>query len=158
MTYGQPNQMLSNMGGTRFQDVSGQLGPGLEPALVSRAAAVADYDNDGDLDVLVTNVADSPSLLRNDGGNRHHWLLLSLLGGRHPDGLGTRVIVTSGGTRQVRERQSAGSYLSSHDPRLHFGLGDATRADVEIHWPDGVVQLLTGVAADQILQVVEPSD
>ena len=86
------------------------------------------------------------------------WLLLSLAARRPPDALGTRVTLTAGGTRQLRERRSASSYLSSHDPRLHFGLGDATRADLEIQWPDGTIQFLADVAADQILRVVQPSE
>ena len=155
-TYRQPNQMLMNSGGGQFQDVSHELGPGFEPFLASRASAVADYDNDGDLDILVTNVSAPPTLLRNDGGNRNHWLMLSLRAHHHPDALDTRVTLTAAGVRQRRQRRSASSYLSSHDPRLHFGLGDATHADLEIQWPDGTVQLLTGIPADQILRVVQP--
>jgi len=158
-TYRQPNQMLMNSAGGQFQDVSHQLGPGLEPILASRAAAVADYDNDGDLDILVTNVAAPPTLLRNDGGNRNHWLMLSLVARHHPDALGTRVTLTAAGTNpQLRQRRSASSYLSTHDPRLHFGLGDATQADLKIQWPDGTIQTLTDIPADQILRVVQPSD
>ena len=149
--YPQPNQMLCNQRGTRFVDVSAKLGPALAAAAVSRGSATADYDNDGDLDLLVTNVAAAPNLLRNDGGNRQHWLTIQL------EALGTRVAVTAGGQRQVGERQSGGSYLSSSDPRLHFGLGEATQATVEIHWPDGALQTMEAVAADQILHVVQPN-
>jgi hypothetical protein len=84
-------------------------------------------------------------------------LLLHLVGRVQRDALGARVTVTAGGRRQVKERQSGGSYLSTHDPRLHFGLGKATLADVEILWPDGQVQRLERVAADQILEVVQPA-
>ena len=117
--YPQPNQVLCNQRGTRFVDVSLKLGPALTAAAVSRASATADYDNDGDLDLLVTNVAAAPNLLRNDGGNRQHWLTIRL------EALGTRVAVTASGQRQVKEHQSGGSYLVSSDPRLHFGLGEA---------------------------------
>ena len=154
-SYPQPNQIFTNAGGRTFADRSASMGPSLAVADVSRATAVADYDNDGDLDLLVTNVAGRPNLLRNDGGNRSHWLLVELVGAIPPDALGARVTVAAGGVRQVRERQSAGSYLSANDPRLHFGLGSAARADVTIRWPDGSVQGLTGVAADQILRVVQ---
>jgi hypothetical protein len=71
--------------------------------------------------------------------------------------LGTRVTVITDNKRQVRERQSGGSYLSSHDPRLHFGLEAATRVDIEIRWPDGIVQRLDDIAADQILRIVQPA-
>jgi hypothetical protein len=109
------------------------------------------------VDLLVSAEADRAYLLRNEGGNRSgHWLLLHLVGRVQRDALGARVTVTAGGRRQVKERQSGGSYLSTHDPRLHFGLGEATVADVEIVWPDGQAQRLDMVAADQILEVVQP--
>lgn len=156
-TYYQSNQMFRNEDGTRFADISSELGADFTAANVGRATAVADYDNDGDQDLLVTTVANAPRLLRNDGSNHRHWLLVELVGARHPDALGARVTVITGDRRQVRERQSGGSYLASHDPRLHFGLDTATRADIEIRWPDGMRQRLDDIAADQILRVVQPS-
>ena len=156
-TYYQSNQMFRNEDGTRFADISSELGTDFTAANVGRATAVADYDNDGDPDLLVTTVANAPRLLRNDGSNHRHWLLVELVGARHPDALGARVTVITGDRRQVRERQSGGSYLASHDPRLHFGLDTATRADIEIRWPDGMRQRLDDIAADQILRVVQPS-
>ena len=149
--YPQPNQVLCNQQGARFVDVSARLGPALAVAAVSRASATADYDNDGDLDLLVTNVAAVPNLLRNDGGNRQHWLTIQLGNtAQH-----ARIVVTAGGQRQVKERQSGGSYLASSDPRLHFGLGEATQATVEIRWPDGTLQTMEGVAANQILHIIQ---
>ena len=149
--YPQPNQVLCNQRGTRFVDVSARLGSALAVAAVSRASATADYDNDGDLDLLVTNVAAVPNLLRNDGGNRQHWLTIQLGNtAQH-----ARVAVTAGGQRQVKERQSGGSYLASSDSRLHFGLGEATQATVEIRWPDGTLQTMEAVAADQILHIIQ---
>ena len=155
-TYQQPNQIFRNDAGRRFADVSATLGPDFQKVNAGRATAVADYDDDGDLDLLVTTVAARPRLLRNDGGNAHHWLQILLVGKIHPDALGTRVEVVANGIRQVQERQSGGSYLSSHDPRLHFGLGTATSVQVEIHWPDGTHQTLEKVAANQVLKVVQP--
>ena len=149
--YPQPNQMLCNQQGTRFVDVSARLGPALAMAAVSRASAKADYDNDGDLDLLVTNVAVAPNLLRNDGGNRQHWLTIQLENTAQP----ARVAVTAGGQRQAKEHQSGGSYLASSDPRLHFGLGEATQATVEIRWPDGTLQTMEAVAAGQILHLIQ---
>ena len=155
-TYRQTNQLFRNEDGQRFADVSASMGPAFAQANVGRGTAVADYDDDGDLDLLVTTVAAPPRLLRNDGDHRHHWLQIFLIGRTHPDALGARVVVTAGDVRQTQERQSGSSYLSSHDPRLHFGLGTATRARVEITWPSGQVQTLENVAADQVLRVEEP--
>ena len=155
-TYRQPNQMFRNDAGRRFADVSAALGADFQRANAGRATAVADYDDDGDLDLLVTVVAQQPRLLRNDGGNARHYLQILLVGKSHPDGLGTRVEVVADGMRQVQERQSGGSYLASHDPRLHFGLGAATSAQVGIRWPDGTHQTIEKVAANQVLRVVQP--
>ena len=155
-TYHQTNQMLRNENGQRFIDVSANLGPAFAQANVGRGTAVADYDDDGDLDLLVTTVADRPRLLRNEGGNHNHWLQILLVGRTHPDAIGARVVVVTGEIRQILERQSGGSYLSSHDPRLHFGLGQATKAQIEITWPSGQIQMLTDIAADQVLRIVEP--
>lgn len=156
LTYYQANQMLRNEQGARFVDVSTQLGPGFTTKNVGRGTAVADFDNDGDLDLLVNAVADPPRLLRNDGGNQQHWLIVELRGTEHRDALGTIVKVRFGTTTLTRERQSGGSYLSSHDPRLHFGLGAATNVDLEIRWPDGQTQQLIAVASDQILHLSQP--
>ncbi len=155
-TYRQPNQMFRNDAGRRFADISAALGADFQRANAGRAVAVADYDDDGDLDLLVTTVAARPRLLRNDGGNARHYLQILLVGKSHPDALGTRVEVIADGVRQVQERQSGGSYLASHDPRLHFGLGAAPSVQVEIHWPDGTHQILKKIAANQVLKVVQP--
>ena len=157
-TYQQPNQMFRNDAGRRFADVSATMGPDFQKANAGRATAVADYDDDGDLDLLVTTVAARPRLLRNDGGNAQPLATNHVSRKdpprrpRHAGGGGT-----VDGIRQVQERQSGGSYLSSHDPRLHFGLGTATSAQVEIHWPDGTHQIMEKVAANQVLKVVQPA-
>ena len=155
-TYHQTNQLFRNEDGQHFADVSASMGPAFAQANVGRGTTVADYDDDGDLDLLVTTVAAPPRLLRNDSDHRHHYLQIFLIGRTHPDALGTRVAVTADGVRQTQERQSGGSYLASHDPRLHFGLGTATRARVEITWPSGQVQTLENVTVDQVLRVEEP--
>ena len=155
-TYLQTNQLLRNDGGRRYADISAAMGPAFATANAGRATAVADYDDDGDLDLLITTVADRPRLLRNDGGNASNWLQVLLVGRTHPDALGAKVAVEASGMRQVLERQSGGSYLASHDPRLHFGLGHADSARVEIHWPDGARQQLDPVAANQLLKIVQP--
>ena len=155
LSYPQPNQVFRNLGGGGFSETSALIGPGLGVVAVSRAAAAGDCDNDGDQDLLVTNVSGRPTLLRNDGGNRNNWLLVELVGAGHRDALGARVTVTAGGMSMLRERQSGASYLSSHDPRLHFGLGRAERARVEIVWPGGRRQVIEEVPANRILRVLE---
>ena len=151
-TYAQADQFFAN-DGEAFHDVSANLGPDFVEQHVSRAAASADYDNDGDIDLLITSVAGPARLLRNDGGNANNWLTLNLVGKGHRDALGARVKVTADGRTQLREKQTGGSYLAAHDMRLHFGLGQAEQAEVEIFWADGQVQRLAGVAANQFLTV-----
>jgi hypothetical protein len=156
--YREPKTMYRNVRGS-FEDVTAKLGPAMLEPRVGRAAAFADFDNDGDIDVLVTNNGQAPQLLRNDGGNRKHWLQLRLVGVRsNRDGIGARVKVVAAGMTQVDQAKGGMSYQSAHDPRLHFGLGDAARADsVEVRWPSGVVDFFKDVAADRVLTVREGS-
>ena len=155
-THAEKKTVYRNQRGT-FQDVTAQLGPDLLIPRVSRAAAFADFDNDGDIDVLVTNNGQAPQLLRNDGGNRNHWLEVGLVGVRsNRDGIGARVKLTAGAMTQIDEAKGGMSYQSAHDPRLHFGLGDVTRADVvEVRWPSGIVDRLQNVAADRVVVLRE---
>lgn len=165
--YAEPNYLLENTGTgqstgqstSQFSDISGASGPGLEIIKVSRGVTVADYDDDGDLDLLVFNLNDIPSLLRNDGGNRRNWLKVKVVGTRsNRDGIGARVTVETGGIEQTMEVQGSGGYLSHSDIRRHFGLGSATLVDrVEVRWPSGTVQALYDVTANQMLTIVEPS-
>ncbi|NKB69361.1 MAG: hypothetical protein GKR89_20000 [Candidatus Latescibacteria bacterium] len=155
-TYAQADQLLRNDQRQGFTDITASLGPDLPRPHPSRGTAIADSDNDGDLDLLVTTVGGRPRLLRNDGGNQHHWLIVHLIGAAQKDALGTRVTLTTPDGSQTRQRQSGGSYLSSHDPRLHFGLGRAQSADLDIVWPDGQPQQLRQVTANQILHIQQP--
>ena len=118
----------------------------------------ADYDNDGDLDLLVTNLKGSPDLLRNEGG-QHTWLILKLIGTRsNRDAIGARVTVTAGNLTQIREVRSGSSYLSQNDMRLHFGLGEHRRIDsIELRWPSGLKEHLEGVEVNRSLTLVEGS-
>ena len=151
--YAEPNQLFANQGPAgayRFAEVA--AGDVSRPA-VSRGAAKGDYDNDGDVDVLVFNLDGPPQLLRNDGGSQRNWLSLRLGGG----GLGAKVAIASGGVEQTTEIVSGGSFLSHSDGRVHFGLGFNQAADwIEIRWPSGRVQRLEDVAANQFLTVEEP--
>jgi enediyne biosynthesis protein E4 len=156
--FAQPKLLLRNTG-QGFQDVTAQTGADLSIPKVSRGAAFGDFDNDGDIDVLVNNSGDRPQLLRNDGGNRNNWLTLLLRGTRsNRSGLGARIDVLSGGKWRVFQTLSGGSIMAANDPRVHIGLGEQTSAEeIVVHWPSGLVQRMKHVAARQILRIEESS-
>ena len=141
-----------------FRDLTDDCGPWFRQKSVSRGMAVADYDNDGDLDFFVLNLDRPSHLVRNDGGNRNHWLALNLVGTvGNRDAIGTQVVIRAGDMHRVEEKRSTSGYLSQSDPRLHFGLGDRDRVDeIEVRWPGGAVQKLVDVAADQFITLQEP--
>jgi len=146
------NLLLRNTGDGRWKNVSVEGGPALELSEVSRGAAFGDLDNDGDTDVLVTNNSGPARLLLNEVGNRRHWLGLSVVEGDPPRAaLGARVALTpAGGTPLRRRVRRDGSYCSAHDPRLLFGLGDASSASrVEVRWPDGTIETWSELPADR---------
>jgi enediyne biosynthesis protein E4 len=157
-SYRQRKQLFQNIDGRRFRDIAEQSGAGLVTPHSSRGAAFGDYDNDGDIDVLVVNMNEPPSLLRNDTTGGGHWITLRLMGAvstgldgtSNRDAIGARVRVSAGGRTQVGEVRSGGSYLSHNDTRVHFGLGSADRVTrVEIRWPSGRVETATGLAVDR---------
>ncbi len=155
-----PRVVYRNLGNGRFQDLSAEMGPGITERFASRGAAFGDYDNDGDVDVLVLNMNDLPSLLRNDGGNKKHWVKIKLLGTKcNRTAIGARVRVVTGSHSQISEVASGGSVMSQSDLRLHFGLGDAQFADlIEVKWPTTqAIERFTHVAADQIITIREGS-
>ena len=157
--YAEPKFMFRNTGGGIFENVSNLLGPDFQLPRVSRGAAIGDFDNDGDLDILVNNNGQAPQLLRNDGGNANHWLQILLIGTKsNRDGVGARVKVSAGDLVLVDQRKGGMSYQSAQDPRLHFGLGQHTKVDaIEIRWPSGMVTKLGNLKADQIIAVQEGS-
>jgi hypothetical protein len=118
---------------------------------------VGDYDNDGDLDVLVSNNGEPPLLLRNEGGNRNHWLGLQLVATKsNPAAVGAVITWQAGGVKRSRLKTAGGSYLASHDPRELLGLGAASKVDaIEIRWPSGIVDKLSNLPSRTYLQVVE---
>ena len=156
--YVQEDTLMRNRGDGTYQDVSAGSGPYFQQKYVGRGATWADYDNDGDLDLVVVNLNDYAKLLRNDGGNRNHWLAVEAklkfpTGAR--DAIGARVTVTTGSLRQSEDLAPMRGYLSQGDPRLYFGLGQAEHADaVEIRWPDGAVEKSEQVKANQWLKLV----
>jgi enediyne biosynthesis protein E4 len=157
-TFKNPRLVYRNLGGGRFKDVSSELGPGISERFSSRGAAFGDYDNDGDMDVLVLNMNDIPSLLRNDGGNAQNWIKIKLVGTKcNRTAIGARVRVTSGEHTQMDEVHSGGSVMSQSDLRLHFGLGKAQVVDVlEVKWPTTqAVERFTQIKANQILTIRE---
>ena len=155
--YAEPKLMFRNTGRGLFENVSDQLGADFLLPRVSRGAAVGDFDNDGDLDILVNNNGQAPQLLRNDGGNANHWLEILLIGTKsNRDGVGARVKVTAGDLVLYDQRKGGMSYQSAQDPRLHFGLGTRTKIDsIEINWPSGMLTKLANVKADQIIAIQE---
>ena len=205
VTYTQSDQFFLNNGDGTFTDVSLYSGSYFSTRKVGRGAAFGDYDNDGDIDILITNNGQSPVLLRNDGGNRQNWLKIQAIGTSPPallpsdlspdpsptrrgekvvrgvspfplrpldsrvaeeggwgvrssnrDGIGAQIKVVVGELAQIEEVRSGGSYLSDHDRRVHFGLGETTQVDrVEIRWPSQVIDKIENVPANHLLVVTE---
>jgi enediyne biosynthesis protein E4 len=155
--YAEPKLMFRNNGHGIFENVSDRLGPDFARPRVSRGAAICDFDNDGDLDILINNNGQPAQLLRNDGGNRNHWLEIFLMGTKsNRDGVGCCVKVTAGDLVLYDQRKGGMSYQSAQDPRLHFGLGRNSKVyEVEIRWPSGAVTKLANLNADQIVSVEE---
>ena len=155
--YEEPKLMFRNQGHGVFENVSPKLGADFLLPRVSRGAAVGDFDNDGDLDILVNNCGQAPQLLRNDGGNSNHWLEILLIGTKsNRDGVGARVKVSAGDLVLYDQRKGGMSYQSAQDPRLHFGLGQNSRIEaVEITWPSGIVTKRSNLKSDQIVAVKE---
>jgi hypothetical protein len=157
ITYRQPRILYRNLANGRFEDVSPTAGPAIRENHLGRGCAFGDFDNDGDVDVIVNNLDGPPTLLRNDGGNRNNWISIKCTGTRsNRSGIGTRVKVTSGGRTQMDEVMSGSSYYSHNDFRLHFGLGRATMAEsVELAWPSGLKETLRDLPANHFFVIQE---
>ena len=151
-----PRVVFRNLGDGRFEELMAEAGPGVEAAHVSRGCAFGDFDNDGDVDVVIVNLNEPPSLLRNDLSGDNHWIKVKLTGVKsNRSAIGARVIVRYGTKVQAQEVLAQSSYLSVNDSRLHFGLGSVSQVDIEIRWPLGLVEKLAGVAADQLVYITE---
>jgi hypothetical protein len=146
-----------NLGHGNFEEVSELCGPAVLEPRSSRGCAFGDFDNDGNLDVLIMNMGEPPSLLHNQNRSGNHWLTVKAVGTRsNRSAIGARVVVHAEGRRQIREVISGSSYLSQSDLRAHFGLGQARRVDqIEVHWPSGGVDRATNVDADQFVRIEE---
>ena len=149
--YAQPKQVFRNLDGRRFKNITDEIGGGLLIEKSSRGAAFGDYDNDGRIDMIVTNINDRPTLLHNEstGG---HWVSFRLVGTKsNRDAIGAKVFVTAGGRRHLLEVRSGASYQSHNDLRAHAGLGAAAVVErVEIRWPSGLVETANALAADRL--------
>jgi hypothetical protein len=159
-TFLEPRVVYRNLGNGKFQDVSKGMGPGITARHSSRGCAFGDYDNDGDIDVVVNNMNEVPSLLRNDGGNSNNWIKVKLIGTKcNRTAIGARLRVLTGKHAQMDEVHSGTSVMSQSDLRLHFGLGQAKKIDsLEVKWPTTQqVEVFTDLDPNQTLVIKEGS-
>jgi len=153
-----PRVVFRNLGNGKFEELFDLAGPAIGEVHSSRGCAFGDFDNDGDIDILILNLHEPPSLLRNDLGGNAHWLKVKLEGVKsNRSAIGGRVTAYFGGKKQAQEVLSQSSFYSVNDFRLHFGLGAATEADLDIRWPNGAVEKLRKVACDQLVTIREGS-
>lgn len=153
-----PRVIFRNLGSGRFEELIEEAGPAIAAPHCSRGCAFGDFDNDGDIDILIVNLNEPPSLLRNDLGGGHHWLKVKLTGVKsNRSAISARVTARYGDRIQTQEVLSQASFYSANDPRLHFGLGVAESADLEIRWPNGGKETILNVTADQLVFVREGS-
>jgi hypothetical protein len=156
--YKTPNVLFRNLGGGKFEELFEEAGPAMAELHSSRGAAFGDFDNDGDLDILIVNQNEPPSLLRNDVTGANHWLKVQLIGtASNRAAIGARVVASYEGLMQAQAVLSQSSYLSVNDRRLHFGIGASKSADLEIQWPNGGRESISNVAAGQLVVIREGS-
>jgi enediyne biosynthesis protein E4 len=153
-----PNSLFHNRGNLTFEDISTKAGADFMRPAAHRGAAFGDFENDGQIDIVVSTINGAPQLLMNRTTGSSHWLLLRLVGTRsNRDGLGTKIKIVTAKGAQYNHATTAVGYNSSSDKRVHFGLGDQTVVEtIELSWPSGTKQVLRKVKADQVLTVVEP--
>jgi hypothetical protein len=151
-----PRVLFRNRGDGTFVRMGDEAGPAINARHVSRGCAFGDFDNDGDIDMVIMNQHEPPSLLRNDCPKENHWLKVRLEGTKsNRSAIGARVLVHYGGKVQAQAVLSQSSYVSANDPRLHFGLGSETKADIEVVWPSGAQEKYPAQAANRLVTILE---
>ena len=156
--YKNPRILFRNRGDGTFARMEEETGSAINARHVSRGCAFGDFDNDGDIDIVIMNQNEPPSLLRNDAPKENHWLKVRLEGTKsNRSAIGALVLARYGGKLQAQGVLSQASYVSANDPRLHFGLGPETTADIEVHWPSGAVEKYPGLAANRLVTILEGS-
>ena len=150
--YKSPRLLFRNLGNGTFEEVGSAAGDGMTTPHASRGCAFGDFDNDGDMDVLIVNMNEPPCLLRNDVNPKQHWIKVKLEGVKsNRSAIGARVLLHYGGKTQAQAVVSQSSYESCNDSRLHFGLGSETSVSIDIHWPSGLHETYTGISVDQLV-------
>jgi hypothetical protein len=151
-----PRLIFRNQGNGTFVELGDEAGPAIASRHVSRGCAFGDFDNDGDLDILIMNRNEPPTLLRNDAPTGNHWIKVRLEGTKsNRSAIGSRVLARYGGKVQAQCLTSQSSFLSANDPRLHFGLGSVSKVSVEVHWPAGTTETFADLSADQLITIRE---
>ena len=156
-TYRQRMLLFHNQHDGTFAEVAADSGSSFMTPRVSRGVALGDIDNDGYIDVVINNLDGKPTILHNDGGSGNNWITIKTVGrGMNRDAIGAKVKVASGELVQWDEVHAGGSYLSSNDPRLHYGLGKHSKVDlIEVHWPDGKVEAVRNIEANKFVTIEE---
>jgi len=153
-----PRVLFRSLGDGTFEELTTQAGPGITTPHSGRGCAFGDFDNDGDMDVLIANMNEPPSLLRNDVDPKQHWIKVKLEGVKsNRSAIGARVIAHYGDKKQAQAVVSQSSYYSCNDPRLHFGLGPVTTVDIEVFWPAGLHEIHKSLPANQLVTLRERS-
>lgn len=156
--HAQPDQLFENTGDGRYEDVSHLSGAPFSAKHVGRGVAFGDYDNDGDIDMVVSNKNGPLNVLQNVGGNRNNWLMIRAEGTEsNRDGIGARIEVSAPGMKRIKDVKSGYSMFSANDLRVHFGLGDLDTVDVSVRWPSGIVDEISDVPANHLLTITEGS-
>jgi len=151
-----PRAVFRNLGDGTFEELTEMAGPAIAEPHCSRGCAFGDFDNDGDVDVLIVNLNEPPSLLRNDIQAKQNWIKVKLEGVKsNRSAIGARVLARYGGKRQAQAVLSQSSFYSCNDPRLHFGLGSATSVDLDVYWPSGLHESFKQVPANQLVTLRE---
>ena len=151
-----PRAVFRNLGNGAFEELMEEAGPGVVATLCSRGCAFGDFDNDGDVDVLIVNLNDPPSLLRNDVSGKSNWIKVKLQGVKsNRSAIGARVLAHYGGKTQAQAVMSQSSFFSCNDPRLHFGLGTSSAVDIDVYWPSGLHEAFKQLPTNQLVTIKE---